>query len=377
MRPGMIAAMIMTRTKAGSLVCRSPLRALERLRRLVPLALLVALLVALLGVASGSRPVRAADESTRATGREASSETAPAAAANSAVPPRPAEPALRLVSLNPSLTAIVVRLGAADQLVGIDDYSARVVPELADRPRVGGLFDPSLEAVMALAPDRVLLVAGLEQEAHGAALRRLGLAVEVFENERYEQVLGNIARLGRLLGREAAAAERIAAIRALRAAVERAVRGRAMPRTLIVIDRSPLYLVGGGTFLDELLRAVGAENLGARVAQGYPRGSLEWLVAAAPELVLDLSPQSEPSQAKSPPTRSPQSPSERTEVLAFWSRWPSLPAVKTGRVLALDATRISLPGPELDRALRELAVAVHGPDIEPAIERELAKRGTP
>jgi hypothetical protein len=151
----------------------------------------------------------------------------------------------RLVSLNPSLTAIVARLGAAQALVGIDDYSARVEPELADRPRVGGLFDPSLEAVMALRPDRVLIVAGLEQESHGAAFRRLGLAVEVFENERYEQVLANIERIGRLVGRETRAAEdRITAIRALRAAVERAVAGRPRPRTVIVLDRSPLYLVG-------------------------------------------------------------------------------------------------------------------------------------
>jgi len=259
----------------------------------------------------------------------------------------------RLVSLNPSLSAIVARLGAADALVGIDDYSARVVPALAGRPRVGGLFDPSLEAVLALRPDRVLLVAGVEQESHGDALRRLGLAVEIFENERYEQVLDNLARLGRLVGRESAAAERIAAIRATRAAVARATRALPRPRTLIVIDRSPLYLVGGDTFLDELLGAVGAINLGAEVAKGYPRGSLEWVVAAAPELLLDLSPQDE-------------------APLAFWARWPSLPAVASGRVLALDATEISLPGPELDRALRALAVAVHGRAIDAAIERELA-----
>lgn len=289
----------------------------------------------------------------------------PALAAAPSIPPVPAAAELpRLVSLNPSLTAIVARLGAAQALVGVDDYSARVEPALADRPRVGGLFDPSLEAVMALRPDRVLIVAGLEQESHGAALRRLGLEVEVFENERYEQVLANIERLGLLVGREAEAAERIRSIRALRAAVERATAGRPKPRTVIVIDRSPLYLVGGETFLDELLQAVGATNLGAGVARGYPRGSLEWLVAAGPELVLDLSPQAEEAAANS-------------GALAFWSRWPSLPAVKTGRVLALDATRVSLPGPDLDRALRDLALAVHGAPIAAAIERELAGRGAP
>jgi hypothetical protein len=44
-------------------------------------------------------------------------------------------------------------------------------------------------------------------------------------------------------------------------------------------------------------------------------------------------------------------------------------------VLALDATRISLPGPDLDRALRELAVAVHGSGIDEAIAREQAASG--
>lgn len=273
----------------------------------------------------------------------------------------------RLVSLNPSLSAIVERLGAADALVGIDDYSAQISPSLAQRPRVGGLFDPSLEAVMVLRPDRVLLVAGVEQESHGQALRGLGLEVEVFENERYEQVLANIERLGRLVGRERAAADRIGAIRALRSAVERATQGRPRPRTLVVLDRSPLYLVGGETFLDELLSAVGALNLGAEVARGYPRGSLEWLVEAGPELVLDLSPHAEKDQAAS----------ASAAALEFWSRWPSLPAVRLGRVLALDPTRVSLPGPDLDLALRALAVAVHGPGIEAEIERQLARREAP
>lgn len=273
----------------------------------------------------------------------------------------------RLVSLNPSLSAIVERLGAVDALVGVDDYSARISPALAERPRVGGLFDPSLEAVMALRPDRVLLVAGVEQESHGKALRKLGLEVEVFENERYEQVLANIERLGRLVGREGAAAERIGAIRALWSAVERAAQGRPQPRTVIVLDRSPLYLVGGETFLDELLRAVGAVNLGAEVARGYPRGSLEWLVAAGPELVLDLTPQAKKDQGAS----------ASAAALEFWARWPSLPAVRLRRVLALDPTRISLPGPDLDLALRALAVAVHGAGIEAEIERQLARREAP
>ncbi len=259
----------------------------------------------------------------------------------------------RLISLNPSLTAIVLRLGAGETLVGVDDYSAQLLDEVASLPRVGGLFDPTLESVLALRPDRVLLVAGIDQQSHGAQLARLGLEVEIFENERLDQVLENIARLGKILDREQAAAERIASILGMRRAVARAVAGRERPATLAVLDRSPLYLVGSDTFLDEMLETVGARNLARDLSTGYPRGSIEWLIAAKPELLLDMTPGSEDGRA-------------------FWARWPSLPAVVADRVLTLDASRISLPGPELDRALRELAVAVHGAEIDAAIESALS-----
>jgi len=259
----------------------------------------------------------------------------------------------RLISLNPSLTAIVLRLGAGEALVGVDDYSAELLAEVASLPRVGGLFDPTLESVLVLRPDRVLLVAGIDQQSHGQRLARLGLEVEIFENERLDQVLENIARLGKILDREQAAAERIAAILGMRRAVARAVAGRERPATLAVLDRSPLFLVGSDTFLDEMLETVGARNLGRGLAAGYPRGSIEWLIAAKPELLLDMTPGSQDGRA-------------------FWARWPSLPAVESGRVLTLEASRISLPGPELDRALRELAVAVHGVEIDAAIDSALS-----
>lgn len=287
---------------------------------------------------------------------ESASESA--SRADAAVRPDEGASDQRLISLNPSLTAIVLRLGGRERLVGVDDYSARVVEEVAELPRVGGLFDPSLESIAALRPDRVLLVAGVDQRSHAAQLERLGLEVEIFENERLSEVLGNIERVGRLIGREEAAAARVRAIRAMVDAVAEATAGRAEPRTLAVVDRSPLYLVGGETFLDEMLAAVGARNLARALGSGYPRGSIEWLIEARPELLIDMTPTT----------------GESDSGAVFWSRWPSLPAIASGRVLTLDARRISLPGPDLDRALRELAVAVHGESIGSAIDAALARQ---
>ena len=263
---------------------------------------------------------------------------------------------LRLISLNPSLTAIVLRLGAADSLVGVDDYSTQVLPEVADRPTVGGLFDPSLERVVALRPDRVLIVAGVDQQSHAERLEKLGIEVEIFRNERLDEVLENIERIGALLARDAAAADRIGAILEMREAVAVAARGRERPSTLAIITRTPLFVVGADTFLDEMLEAVGARNLGRRLGKGYPSASIEWLIGVAPELLLDLTPGAE-------------------RAADFWARWPSLPAVRANRVVDVDASRISLPGPDLDRALRALAVAVHGESISAAIDKALHVAG--
>ena len=261
----------------------------------------------------------------------------------------------RLVSLNPSLTAIVLRLGAGEMLVGIDDYSARLLPELSDLPRVGGLFDPGLESIVSLRPDRVLLVAGINQQTHATRLEKLGLEVEIYRNERLDEVLENIERLGALLDREPAARDRIRAILDMREAVSVTTKSRKRPSTVAIVDRSPLYLVGAETFLDEMLHSVGAENLGRQLAAGYPRGSIEWLISSRPELLLDLTPGA-------------------ASAVDFWSRWPSIPAVATKRVFDVDPTHISIPGPDLDRALRELAVAVHGQEIEAEIDRVLRDR---
>jgi iron complex transport system substrate-binding protein len=266
--------------------------------------------------------------------------------------PAGAAPAERIVSLNPSLTAIVLALGARSALVGVDDFSARQHPEAAGLPTVGGLYDPSLESVVALAPDLVVFVRGAEQRDFAERLEDLGVAVESFENTRLDDVLGNVTRLGALTGRERAAQERVAAVHRAREQAVRAAAGRPRPRTVLVLQRDPLYLVGRGSFLDELLAAAGAENLGARFDQPWPRVSAEWLVASGPELVLDASPD-------------PSPPDE------YFARWPSLPAVAAGRVVRVDPGVVTLPGPYLDRALQVLAAAVQGgpssaPGVEPA-----------
>ena len=260
----------------------------------------------------------------------------------SAEPGAGAKPPSRIVSINPSLTAMLLALGAGDALVGVDDYSARQNPELAELPRVGGLHDTSLEAIVALAPDLVVLVPSLEQRDVRERLAELGIAQLALDPTSFDDVLGAIEALGRRAGREDAARTRVAAIRRAREERQRESAGRPRLRGVLVLTRDPLYVVGGGSFIDEMLAIVGVENLGRTLDGSYPRASLEWLVAARPELILDAG-------------------GDDAAARSFWSRWPSLPAVRDGRVVAIPEGVATLPGPWLDRGLETLAQAIASP----------------
>ena len=247
----------------------------------------------------------------------------------------------RVVSINPSLTAILLALGAGDALVGVDEFSAGQQPAVAHLPRVGGLFNPSLEAVAALEPDLVVVVPSVEQRDFVARLQAMGVRVVVFENIELVQVLANIAELGELVGRGERAAARIDAIARTREAARALTAQRARPKVLIVLQRDPVFVVGSGGFIDELLVEAGGENLGARLGPAYPQVALEWLIDAGPEVLIDMS-------------------ADAGDPLAYWSRWPAIPAVAAARVVHLDPKVVTLPGPYLDRALEALVLALHG-----------------
>src|SRR3974377_1028809 len=69
----------------------------------------------------------------------------------------------RIRCLPPSLTETVYELGAGDFVVGVTDYTE--FPEAArGKPSVGGLVDPSMEKIVALEPDLILMAAHLNRE---------------------------------------------------------------------------------------------------------------------------------------------------------------------------------------------------------------------
>jgi iron complex transport system substrate-binding protein len=269
-----------------------------------------------------------------------------AASAVWAADPSREDRAERVVSLNPSLTEMLLALDAVESLVGVDAYSAQLQPEVRDLPRVGGLFNPSLEAVVSLQPDLVVMVPGARQRDLAERLDALGVRVLELPNISLDQVLGSLDALGRHVGRRAEAAAQIETIRSAWREIEQQVSGRPRVRAVLVLQRDPLYLVGRGSFIDDMLRVAGGENAAAVFDEPYPRVAMEWLIDAAPEVILDAT-------------------EDAGDAALHWSRWPSLPAVSSGRAVSIPPA-VMRPGPHLDRSLRILAAALNDRGRSPA-----------
>lgn len=257
------------------------------------------------------------------------------AATGSATP----QAAARLIALSPSATEIVAALDAADALVGVDDYST-FPPEVAGLPKVGSFLTPNLEAIIRLRPTLVIV-----DDVHAptaGALRDAGVATIACPIHALPDVEAALRQVAAALGRPQVAATRIAEIHAA-LDTARARRPARRPRVLAVIDREAggtgnLVAAGPGSWLDELLAVVGAENVLAGAGVRYPKLSLEEVLRGQPEVILDLSY------------------AARAEITA-WSA-VDVPATRNHRVVALSEPYLLAPSPRVAAALAALAAAI-------------------
>jgi iron complex transport system substrate-binding protein len=228
-------------------------------------------------------------------------------------------------------------------VVGVGDHVAWP-PEAARLPRLGGLLDPRLETVVALAPDLAVLLPS-EREL-GERLAALGVDVLVVPHESLADVERAALAIAGRAGVPDAGRAFVARWRADLAPSP--LPGR--PRVALVVAREggelgrPL-VAGPGSFLDELLGLMGAANAFGDAGLPWPQVALEEVVARDPELIVELQPRA-PAAA------------EAAALRADWQRLPALSAVRTGRVVVLGGSHALLPGPRLPQLYRELRQAL-------------------
>ncbi len=260
----------------------------------------------------------------------------------------------RIISFAPSSTEIIAELGCVERLVGVGDF-CQYPAEVTRLPRVGGLFDPNLELIMELAPDLVVM-RGSNQSVMKMCADR-GIDIYNDPTERLDDVFVAIDELGERLDRAGAADALKSRIRGELDAVRNAVRGAPRPGVLFVVGRragevpAGVTTAGPGTFIDDLIRITGGENVFGSLDAEYPDVSLEAIVAAAPDVIIEAQPEAEAS-------------AELTQrVMDVWRRLRSLPAVETNRIYVITDDNVLIPSPRMTETARRLAGLLH-PEID-------------
>jgi len=269
-------------------------------------------------------------------------------------------PAARIVSLIPAATEILFELGAGDQVVGRTQYGTHP-PEALAVPDVGAGIRPSAEVVLARQPDAVVLFAGPDNRAAVAEFERLGIPTLALYHNSFRDLERNIGRLGALSGRTVEAAEMASLIRTQLAAVAAMTRGA--PRTTVYYDlwASPPITIGGGSYLDSLVRVAGGVNVFGDLPEPSPQVSLEAIVVRDPALVL--------VPIESGSIR--DTPTDR-------QGWAVVPAIRDGRVRNVEADLLHRLGPRIGEAALALAAAIHPEvvaDFAPVPERLAPAQG--
>lgn len=287
---------------------------------------------------------------------------------------------MRIVSLLPSATDIVCSLGLGDRLVG-RTHECDWPPEIGDVPvmtrdvldtasmssreidaAVGGsvhsgssIYALDHDALAEAKPDLIITqelcevcAVSYTEVARAARMMDAGPRVVSLEPHTIDDIFETVLLVGRLTGAEDAAARVVGNARDRLDAVRRSVAGRAVVRTFCVEWLDPLYAAGHWV-PEQVAIAGGTEIAGSAGAHSRPV-LWETVRAEAPDAVVLL-------PCGLPVARA----LAEAPALRELPGWDELPAVRDGRVWAVDGPAyFNRPGPRVVRGVEILAHVLHG-----------------
>lgn len=250
----------------------------------------------------------------------------------------------RIVSLNPTTTELLYAIGAGGRLVGRTTYD-RIPPEVTRVADLGPGLRPNVEAVLAARPDLVVLYGSEDNRDAARRLRAANVPTVAYRVDRMADFARVTLALGRITGDTTAARVTVDTVGRTLAATLASTLSLPHPRVFWFLWENPLLAVGGGSFLNEMLKVAGGRNVYDSLPAPSPAVSFEDLLRRDPDVVL-------------------ASPEARAKMLAD-PRWRTLRAVREGRVLVFDTTIVNGPSARVGASAVSLARLLHPDAIRP------------
>jgi iron complex transport system substrate-binding protein len=245
---------------------------------------------------------------------------------------------LRIVSLAPSATAILLAIAARRNLVGVSKW-CRHVADVSGLPQLGDCWQLDPAQVMKLRPNLVIGSVPFKAETVGKLLAE-PVTFLAQNPRRLADIYSDIRLFGAITGRVRRAQQVIAHMQAALAQLRaRAPRRTRRPR--VYCEAWPNPRISSPPWVAELVEMVG----GRLVATPGQRISDEQVAAARPEVIVLAW---AATGAKSKPQTALRNP-----------KWQAVPAVEQRRVFAIRDELLNTPAPILVQGARALLGAIH------------------
>jgi iron complex transport system substrate-binding protein len=273
-------------------------------------------------------------------------DASPTPSAHSAAPTTQVTKPVKIASLVPAASDLIVGMGAADRLVAVSNFDV-ADDRTRHLPRVGDYQTVDWEKLATLRPDAMVvqfdpdrIPPGLRQRAEA-----LGIAIVNTRNNRLADVFNTLDQLGNALGLPDQAAGASARLRAQLDAVSLRTTGRPRVRALIVTDDVGRHVVGPNTYLDDLLALAGGENVMAAGDKPYLQIDRERLRTLNPAVIIQLLPNATEQ--------------EREQSRRAMAALAGVAAVRDGRVHVIAEPWVLLPGYHVGDLAEKFAAALH------------------
>jgi iron complex transport system substrate-binding protein len=247
---------------------------------------------------------------------------------------------LRIVSLAPNVTSILLALGVSRELVGVSKWCKDVAP-VGRRPQVGDCWKMDLRKVMRLKPTLLIGSVPFATKTVDAILKQ-PVAFLALNPRTLADIYSDMRTLARLVNREAAGERLIRQMRRAFAEVARRAAHRSI-RPRVYCEAWPKPRISSPPWVRELVEIAGGRMVvtpGARVTDGE-------IARANPDVIV-LAWAATGNRAK-------------PEVALRNPAWTNVPAVKAGRVVVIRDELLNTPGPPLMQGASELLRAIHPP----------------
>ena len=191
----------------------------------------------------------------------------------------------RIVTLLPSLAETVCVLGACDRLVGTDKH-ANWPASVKALPKLGGLDDTQLEALVRLKPDVVLLAKSARIIARLEALGIPVLALEPQTHADVHRVLQTVAAVLQLPNAQDQADAVWQNIQRQVSQAKSKIPAQANNATVYLEASTGGYAAGEASFIGEIMRQLGLKNIVTSSMGAFPKLNPEFVVRANPQLIV-------------------------------------------------------------------------------------------